>query len=209
MKAWLEGDGKALWIYGIPGAGKTILSTLVVDEVLIRKRCPSIGAAYFYIRHDDKASHDPQWVLVSLIAQLARQNTFALARALKLLAVGEDYQLMSCLSDISQFFTDIYIMVDGLDECGPLYDQHRDCLLSHIADLHSGANASVRTLVFSRDEPDIRTRFRNANFEMVSIAASSADLRLFTDAWIDSLHVRNEALKVDILDTLVKEADGM
>ena len=79
MSKWLDHPNNALWIYGIPGAGKTILSTLVVDEVLTRMRNETVGTAYFYIRHDDNSTYKPSSVLGSLIAQLARQNRAALA----------------------------------------------------------------------------------------------------------------------------------
>ncbi|KAL9023079.1 MAG: hypothetical protein Q9196_007395, partial [Gyalolechia fulgens] len=74
MVNWLDDPNDALWIYGIPGAGKTMLSTLVVDEVLTYKRSNTVGTAYFYIRHDDKESHEPASVLGSIVSQLARQN---------------------------------------------------------------------------------------------------------------------------------------
>lgn len=84
MINWLESPNNALWIYGIPGAGKTTLSTLVVDKILTRKRSNSVGTAYFYVRHDDKESHKPPNVLGSLISQLARHNREALADVMKL-----------------------------------------------------------------------------------------------------------------------------
>ena len=56
----------------IPGAGKTNLSSLVVDQVLNKARTMTIGTAYFYIRYDDPHSQTPSNVLGSLLSQLAR-----------------------------------------------------------------------------------------------------------------------------------------
>ncbi|KAL8835231.1 MAG: hypothetical protein Q9170_003393 [Blastenia crenularia] len=141
---WLETSNNALWIYGIPGAGKTILSTLVVDEVLRHIRSELVGTAYFYIRHDDKESHKTCNVLGSLLAQLARQNYSALAEIMEL-----------------------------------------------------------------RDEHDIRKKLSATDFQTVSIAATSADIRLFASAWLPSLEVRGEKLRAEIVDTLVEEAHGI
>lgn len=121
MSNWLETSSSALWIYGIPGSGKTILSTLVVDEVLIRKRSSSVGTAYFYIRHDDKASHMLPVVTGSLISQLARQNSSALAHVVELCAQNsfqggslsaalEDHELIEQLQTISMYLTDTLIL---------------------------------------------------------------------------------------------------
>ena len=219
MAHWLENSNSALWVYGIPGAGKTTLSTLVVEEVLARKRCATIGTAYFYIRYDDSLSQKPQNVLGSLIVQLARQNSSALAELMKYdkehveetypATPPENIEMVDLLIEISQHFTSTYIMIDGLDECGPAFDWDRELLIDIIAELHIDAERPIRTLVFSRDEWDIRKRFEHAQFQNVSIAATSADLRLFANAWSGKLNVRSDELKVQIVDTLVEEAKGM
>ena len=219
MSTWLETSNSALWIYGIPGAGKTMLSTLVVDEVLTRKRSSSIGTAYFYIRHDDHASHVPSNVLGSLLSQLARQHPSALDDVMELHAqhsqveslptVPEVDELIVHLHSISKWFTDTFILIDGLDECGLAFDLDRKRLIDAVAGLHRNEDWPLHTLIFSRDELDIRKGFHVMEFQMVSIAATSADLRLYVSAWLPSLEIQNETLKTEIVDTLVDEANGM
>lgn len=219
MTAWLENSNSALWIYGIPGAGKTMLSTLVVDEVLTRKRSSSIGTAYFYVRHDDRNSQVPSNVLGSLISQLARQNSEALDDVVELhtqhLREGslattlDDDELLKHFSSISRNFKDTFIMIDGLDECGSVYDRDRKRLIDDVAGIHRSTNNRVNTLIFSRDELDIRTRLTATEFQIVSIAAKSADLRLYVNAWLPSLEIQSETLKVEVIDTLVDGANGM
>ena len=219
MSQWLDNSNEALWIYGIPGAGKTILSTLVVDEVLYRKRSKSVGTAYFYIRYDDSESHKPWNVLGSLIAQLARQNSTALAIVMEIFTQttangssatrldGDD--LDQLLYRVLQSFQCIYIMIDGLDECGLVFDSCRKRLINIVSGLHRIRVTSVHTLVFSRDEHDIRKQLSATGFRSVSIAATSSDLRLFTNAWLPSLEIQSEKLKMEIVDSLVEQANGM
>ncbi|KAI4251363.1 MAG: hypothetical protein L6R42_008412, partial [Xanthoria sp. 1 TBL-2021] len=219
MTHWLERPNAALWIYGIPGAGKTTLSTLVVDEVLNRKRSNSIGTAYFYVRHDDKDSHKPSNVLGSLIRQLACQNSDALAEFMELHAQHHtwgssvppppDDELLGKLRDLSRHFSETFIMIDGLDECGPAFNPDRTILIDAVAKLNDVKERSIRTLIFSRDEYDIRKTFTFMQFHTVSIAATSADLRLFVTAWLGKIDIRSERLKTEIVDTLVDEANGM
>ena len=219
VSGWLEHSNSALWIYGIPGAGKTILSTLVVDEILTRKRSSSIGTAYFYIRHDDRTSQSFSNVLGSLISQLARQNSAALDEVVELheqhrregsLTTSlDDDDLFSLLFYISKYFIDTFIMVDGLDECGSPFDRDRKRLIDALAGIHHNPSYQIHTLVFSRDELDIRQRLTATEFQIVSIAARSADLRLYVNAWLPEMDIQSESLKVEIADTLVEEANGM
>ncbi|KAL8895392.1 MAG: hypothetical protein Q9207_008193 [Kuettlingeria erythrocarpa] len=195
----------------------TIFITLVVDEIFTRKRSNSVGTAYFYVRHDDKESHEPSNVLGSLISQLAPQNSEALANLMGFYsqhrehgsAAPDDQDLTDQLHKVSQHFTEIYIMIDGLDECGSVFDANRRRLIQVIAGLHGIKERSIRTLVFSRDEKDIKDELTRMRFHAVSIAATSADLRLFANAWLCHLDIRSEQLKIEIVDTLVKEANGM
>ncbi|KAL9595941.1 MAG: hypothetical protein Q9219_006132 [cf. Caloplaca sp. 3 TL-2023] len=217
MTHWLENPTGALWIYGIPGAGKTTLSTLVVDEILTRKRSNTIGTAYFYVRHDDKRSHNPVNFLGSIIAQLARQKPEALKILVEMYSSSliqgtstpEEQVLEETLGAILSKFAETYIMIDGLDESGSLYDQNRCRLVNVVGKLHDYHEGSVRVLVLSRDEQDIREHLTQGQFQTVSIAARSADLRLFVNAWLGRLEIRSKRLRSDVVDTLVEKADGM
>ncbi|KAL8957362.1 MAG: hypothetical protein Q9193_005342 [Seirophora villosa] len=100
-------------------------------------------------------------------------------------------------------------MIDGLDECGSPYDADRKRLIKAVAGLHGSEENFIRTLVFSRKESDIENEFGRMRFHTVSIAATSADLRLFANAWSEELDVRSDRLRSDIVDTLVDEAQGM
>ena len=219
MQDWIETPSSALWIYGVPGAGKTLLSTLVIDEFFSRKRSKSVGTAYYYIRYDDTDSHRLSNCLGSLISQLARQNSSILHDVMKSYAdyfpVGslaefpEDEELVEHLLSISKYFKDTLIMIDGLDECGPACDRDRKRLVEVVATLHRHENCSLRILVFSRDERDIREKFEAGDFQTVSIAATSADLRLYVSAWLPSLKIQNENLRSEIVESLVNGANGM
>lgn len=217
MINWLDDPNDALWIYGIPGAGKTTLSTLVVDEVLTSKRSNTVGTAYFYIRHDDKESHQPASVLGSIVCQLARQNSKALTAVMssysqschQALMAPDDHALNETLYDISKSFLKTYIMIDGLDECGSCFDPNRSRLLDVVAGFRHHKGGSIRSLIFSRDEQDIRNHFTEKEFHTVSIAATSADLRLFTNAWLGRIDIQSENLRIETVETLVKEANGM
>ena len=189
-----------------------------MNEVLTRKRSSSIKTAYFYIRHDDKDSQIPSNVLGSIISQLARQNPAALDDVVELhtkhlpkgfLTTIPDDDLIKILFGILNYFEDTFIMIDGLDECRFIFDRERKQLIGVLSDIHRNKKCRIHTLIFSRDELDIRKRLIATGFQTVSIAATSADLRLFVNAWLPSLEIQSETLKVEVIDRLVDEANGM
>src|SRR5262249_44670764 len=70
---WLAGDVRCLWIHGIPGAGKTILTSFLVEQ--LKNHCKHrerSGHSYYYCyfgHNQDEASPFLTWI----IAQLCRQ----------------------------------------------------------------------------------------------------------------------------------------
>jgi hypothetical protein len=164
-------------------------------------------------------SHKLRNVIGSLIAQLARQTPSALADVVQLHAQHNDHRYLATapeenelneqLIQITRHFTNTYILIDGLDECGPPFDPDRKGLIDFVAGLHEIHHQKIRVLVFSRDELDIRQRLTEMKYRVVSIAATSADLQLFTTAWLPSLNIQSERFKVEIVDTLVNQAKGM
>jgi hypothetical protein len=51
FQSWLKGDKSAIWLYGIPGVGKTIICSTIIEKV--KSICPSgSGARYAYYYFD-------------------------------------------------------------------------------------------------------------------------------------------------------------
>ena len=76
---WLKNDHAKLWFYGIPGAGKTVLASIAVEEVL-RQASPSFAVAYFYCGYKDPAMQEPAFIIGSLVQQIAKQDEHSLGR---------------------------------------------------------------------------------------------------------------------------------
>lgn len=62
FQQWLNGTGSCLWLSGIPGAGKSVLSTLVIEEC-IRGSDENRAVAYFYCDYKNSESQDPMSLL--------------------------------------------------------------------------------------------------------------------------------------------------
>ena len=210
-EAWKNSKDLGLWVHGIPGAGKTILSSLVIEDHLSSRPC---GTAYFYCRYSDHASQDPLNVLGSFITQLAAQAPAAMLEALGFYSAQgtqsglsirpTEEALGSLIESLSLHFRDgVTLLLDGLDECGTSHQRSRlVAVLSSLPGI-----GFIRVMVFSRAEEDIRECFRG--FLDISVAARSTDLQLYVASRVASLNLKEDGLRVEIFEVLTQGAEGM
>ncbi|KAL9025441.1 MAG: hypothetical protein Q9196_005738 [Gyalolechia fulgens] len=216
---WCQTKNAKLWLYGIPGAGKTVLASTVIEEVL-RGSSVNHAVAFFYCDYKDPETQKPHLILGSLIQQIAKQDEQSFEKVqtfcdrqnpeCKADYNYDSYELRDLILDIVSCFDSATIVVDGLDECGSNMTDVTELLTSlHLAD----EETNMRTLFLSRDEVDVRQWLES--YAKVAIAARSSDLRLFVGAEIDSrirkgkLRIKDQSLKGYIMEKLVAEADGI
>ncbi|KAL8933454.1 MAG: hypothetical protein Q9216_006354 [Gyalolechia sp. 2 TL-2023] len=216
---WLQTENAKLWLYGIPGAGKTVLASTVIEEIL-RISNTNHAVAFFYCDYKDPATQNPLFILGSLIQQIAKQDeqSFEKVQAFcdrKNPECKADYDydcqaLRDLILDIVSCFDCATVVVDGVDECGTHTAEVIELLTSLNAQIDS---TNIKTLFLSRDEIDIRECL--GDYSQVAIAANKSDLRLYVGAEIDirirshKLRIRDPSLKGYIMDTLVDGAEGM
>lgn len=216
---WLHGFNVQLWSSGIPGAGKTILSTLIIQSCMMRATSER-AVAFFYCDYKNHASQEVTNILGSLASQLARQNEagFSKLKAYyrtlhpehSLEQKPEVYGLVRAIQDISDTFEDVRIVVDGLDECG---DNVREVIkaLKSLVSEHSSISMSL----LSRDEPDIRDELEAPVWEHIEIAAHTKDVEHYVRTEIEVridqkiLRIKSMDLKAEIISQLVTRAHGM
>ncbi|KAF2015084.1 HET-domain-containing protein, partial [Aaosphaeria arxii CBS 175.79] len=72
---WKKRAASRLWLYGIPGCGKTVLSSTIINHLL--QHCNddrSKVVAYFYFDFNDARKQDPELMLRSLLCQLLQRS---------------------------------------------------------------------------------------------------------------------------------------
>ena len=217
---WLRNYDSHIWLYGIPGAGKTVLASLVIEQVL--QHCnPSEAIAYFYCDYKDAAKQDPCNILASLASQIAVQHEKAyhiLEQEHKTVRPGTNNVehlkpdvLSRLLSSQLALFDYTTIIIDGLDECG----DNTANVLDHLVLLAQEHKLSLRLAILSRDEHIIRQRLTEMDCQSISIAATSTDIRLYAASEIEQrvrsarLLVENASTKERILQGLIDKAQGM
>ena len=193
---------------GVPGAGKTIMAALVIEQQLRAARVsmkPVVFIYYNYKRRD-------QQTLRHTLQTFLRQVVDSLPEAPKLLDeftnpayTPTTNELGSILGKLLENIKELTIITDALDEC---HDGTRGDILSWIAGLQS--NISVRYLTTTRDfYPDVsHSIFQNE--PRLEIKASRHDLEVYTRSRARTLRAKLQPdLLDDVVDGVVTAADGM
>lgn len=197
---WLERPGSKLWLSGIPGAGKTVLAGSVIQEALTRSyTSDNIGVGFFFCDYKNKSTWTPIKILGAIASQLARQKTeaFAILQAYYdqlhpqrgFDQTPDPDELRAKIGDMSELFTQIIIVVDGLDECG---DNTGDvvAVLEELATTY----AKVSMALFSRNHEDIRY-ILEPEFEHIQISGHIEDIKLYVGAELDK-RIRERRLQL-------------
>ncbi|EGO19613.1 hypothetical protein SERLADRAFT_479215, partial [Serpula lacrymans var. lacrymans S7.9] len=74
-KDWERGDAKTLWCPGIPGAGKTVIASHIVNHLASTLKSPSIAVAYIYCDYKDQSSQTVFDLEASLLKQLVQDSS--------------------------------------------------------------------------------------------------------------------------------------
>lgn len=115
-------------------------------------------------------------------------------------------ELGKFLQKISKHFDQVHIVIDGLDEVGAAIVVDRSDLIALLSTLHHEPS-HMKTIIFSRAESDIQSQL--TEFKSVSIAARSSDLQLYVAAKLRTLAINDNHLRLEVLEALVRGADGM
>lgn len=161
FQKWVNADGSCLWVYGIPGAGKSILASAAICYALERSSAGK-AVSYFFCDYKSSETQVSRNVLGSIAAQIAQQDEECFECLRKFIwnhCDKERLQAFSCDHDdliglitlMAERLIQVTVLVDGLDECG----QHTRTLAHCLLQL-STENTNVHLMLSSRDIGDIR-----------------------------------------------------
>jgi hypothetical protein len=215
FQTWLYTSQQTLFCPGIPGAGKTILTSIVVDDLCNRFRNDiTIGIAYIYCnfrRQDEQKVED---LLASLLKELAQYQLSLSGIVKDLYDRHKDKRTRPSLDDLSRalqsvasMYSRVFIVVDALDEC-QISDGCRSRLLSEVFNLQTKAGANV--FATSRFIPEITEKFEGST--TLKIRARDEDVRSYLDGHTIKLpsFVRGDPnLQGEIKTKIVGAVEGM
>ena len=213
--AWVGSSKQTLFCPGIPGAGKTILTSIVIDELNMRfQRNRSVGIAYIYCNFRRQDKQKAEDLLASLLKQLT-QSLSSLPDSVKSLHDGHKDkrtrpsfdEISSALQSVAAMYSRVFIIVDALDEC-QVTSACRARLLSEIFNLQTKCGSNV--FATSRFIPEITEKFEGSM--SLEIRASEHDVRGYVEGHISRLPPfvgRSPDLQEEIKTEIVQSVKGM
>ncbi|KLJ06231.1 hypothetical protein EMPG_10341 [Blastomyces silverae] len=220
LKRWIESDGKCtLFCPGLPGAGKSIMASIIVDELYRRfHKDDNVGIAFWFFdlrRHDEEKI--PERVLASLLKQLLSTQP-SLPQAVEELyhmhkgrgTRPSPKELSSALESVLGRYSRVFIVVDALDEC-PTFNGSLNTVLNTIFKLQG--QYPVKFLATSRFIPEIAVKFRDIKSVFLEIRASDSDVEKYLREHMSQLpsFVRTSAddIQEEIIKGIRNAVDGM
>ena len=159
---WKTQQGSTMWLYGIPGCGKTILSSTIIEN--LEKTLSSATLLYFYFDFSDDRKQTLDSMVRSLIGQLYCKGGNARKQLDSLFTSCEDGRRQPTHESLSQILLQminplesVYIVLDALDECRTRTGPRIKGLLSWVRDLLRPGQRKVHFLATSRPEQDIQS----------------------------------------------------
>ncbi|KAF7377540.1 ANK-REP-REGION domain-containing protein [Mycena sanguinolenta] len=215
FQEWKSTKGSLLWLNGIAGSGKTVISSVVIDHLL--QICTSEEVVlYTFCEFRNQQSTNPGSILCTLFSGLLRSYPGDISANFDDLIREERKKqsppqtvtrLLKLMRKAIPAFKRIYLVLDGLDEC-----DSRSELLESLPALASDNDLHV--FVASRQEEEIREAFCNAT--IISLGTQTdeveGDIKLHIS---HELKNRRELarlpreLKDEIQATLESKASGM
>jgi ankyrin repeat protein len=183
FRGWKESENAILFCPGIPGAGKTMLSSIVVNE-LDKLRLSEKGGVtkaailMLYCKWDDSHSQSISGLLASLVKQIAQRYGVFWEGTSEMFSKhskagtspGSD-EYMSALNSELRHFPKTFIVVDGLDELRD--EKSRLVLLETLTSLE----AKVNIMVTSRPVDNITRHFADIERSIYCDGCGKADQR--------------------------------
>ncbi|KAJ7154132.1 hypothetical protein C8R46DRAFT_837734, partial [Mycena filopes] len=207
FRKWKEGLGKTLWCHGIPGAGKTVLASLVVDHLSQDK---TTRTACIYLNHKETIVQTPVNSLAAVWRQLVLGRDISQAESVYQKhfekntrpTLAEIQSIVNAEVQISK----VYIVVDAVDEYP---EDDWKVLLKALSALGPACNLMMTSRPHITPNPTLR------NLELMEIHASIDDIQTYLKAEIErssnlSRHLEIQpTLAEEILTNISNRVEGM
>jgi hypothetical protein len=214
-QAWLQCSRKTLLCPGIAGAGKTVLTSVVINHLQSQFRDDErVGIAYIFCKFQKQHEQKTKDILKSLMKQLA-QGRSAMPPDLALLYAKHKSNntrpsfcdITTTLRSLAASYSKVFIVIDALDECQSS-NSERAKLLSEMEILRSQCGANI--FATSRPIPEVVNRFSECS--SLEISAPKEDIETFLAEHMKRLSSFDEwsqKLQDEIMTVISDAVSGM
>jgi hypothetical protein len=181
FKAWRLGDSKCLWLHGLPGVGKSVITAYLIQ--ILKAQHPDAVVLYFFCKAGDSTLDNVDKLIRTLAIQLALAAPEARKKLQELKEEGFEssdayaYTFSRLVKDtIAVVLRPIFVIIDGLDECfaGEAGGGNAvETLLDGLKKLE------VKLLVSSRPTPEISQGLGWGPKRLLTFEDSRDDIKLY------------------------------
>lgn len=222
FRTWIATENKTLFCPGIPGAGKTILTSIVIDHLSSSyssfSGSKAIGIAYLYLNFRRQNEQQPGNLIASLLKQLLLNLDSRLPIPESVQRLYGHYskqkqppieEVSKALQDTTALYDRVFVVIDALDECE---SSQRPMFLSAIFDIQKSCGFNI--FATSRSLPEILDAFTCYGATYLEIRADAKDVQAYIDGQISGRRLpyfvqRNPGLQEEIKTRIVSAVDGM
>lgn len=197
FQEWKLGFRRHLWLYGVAGCGKTVLSTTIIEHLW---RFDNYTTLVHFFDFNTPQKQTLGGLLRSLAFQIYSRGGEILSKLDDLfiscgngLRQPDEVSLSTCLESMIQASERIIIILDALDEC-----KRRDSLLDWIGSFSSG---NVQFMVTARPEADLRVWLPRYFLEQNCIPLDKTSINADIRSYVLSTLQNNPSFKEKGLDT--------
>jgi hypothetical protein len=211
---WKHTTSQTLMCRGMPGAGKTILTSIVVDDLRVFSRTElAVGVAFIYCDYKLRHQQTGDMLLTSLLKQLVAGRSTLPAHIQDLYKDhGEGTRSLSSedvratLRLVTSSYSRTFIVVDALDEGE---DHHLTTLFSEIFSLQKEFGVNVIATTRPAVTEQLSGLFKGAI--EIEISAKDEDVQRYVEEHMHELPscISKGRLKDDIEKKILECVDGM
>lgn len=205
--------------HGIPGCGKTVLASTIIDE--LQATSPKSQVIYYYCDYSDKRTLQIDRIVGTLLKQffldgLVPEEIEAhiphnCVEGRQILGARELIDLMRFVVKSS---STTFVILDGLDECEKEIRQQMIDMFCHLS---KPKDVVLKTLILCRDEDQLLSLRALQGIPRIRITplALESDIKSFVTGSVRArvqsgeLRMRNPGLENEIVTELVSKAHGM
>ena len=217
---WLaESSSSLFWLSGIPGAGKTVITAGIIDDLLLRNPSSQSPVRFFFCEHDHQTTLHTRTVLGCLARQCLTEESLSdrLEARIQTLVGGtvtDADALKDIIQEILEASKTLFIVIDGFDECSL---EDRKIILQVLKRLSSSSSWVLKIFLSSRQDVGIELArvFGRHYHRAMECAENYANIGTYIKTALEEkvstgeLTVGDPNLLAIIRDALTEGAHGM
>ncbi|KAI9148819.1 putative ankyrin repeat protein [Paramyrothecium foliicola] len=211
---WSETPGRTLFCPGIPGAGKTVMTAVVVEHLQRKfRKDPNVGIAYLYCNFKRQDEQTVRHFFTSLLKQLAQALPTLPPEMRQHYSDHEKsntqpgiHEVLDFLQSVIGKYSRVFIVVDALDEIQA--NDRRASLLEGLTKFQD--KFKINIFATSRSDPETQARLKLK--DVLEIRAAGKDvqayLRSHASKLCDFVQLNPELLE-KVINGIARSVDGM